>query len=93
MIKKALSLLIAFALLVSILTVSPVRAAESAAAGDAAQQPEYVMGEFEYRIMGDKTVRKAEGLLEQNSDIYVPVETAAEMAGFEFTKEGGVYSF
>lgn len=93
MIKKALSLLIAFALLVNILTVSPVRAAESAAAGDAAQQPEYVMGEFEYRIMGDKTVRKAEGLLEQNSDIYVPVETAAEMAGFEFTKEGGVYSF
>ena len=40
MIKKALSLLIVFALLVNILTVSPVRAAESAAAGDAAQQPE-----------------------------------------------------
>lgn len=86
--KKLLSVLLILSMVFSLIPGVRAQAAMTP------EKPAYITGEFEYRIMGETgNVRTAKGVLENNTDIYVKVEDAAAMAGFEVYHDGGQYTF
>ncbi|MBQ7063585.1 MAG: hypothetical protein IJM90_01655 [Firmicutes bacterium] len=85
--KKFVSLLLVLSILFSLFPARPARAAESR------EKPEYIQGEFEYRLLGDESIRTMRAWLGHNSDIYVTVNDAASLAGFEVVHDDTMYIF
>ncbi|MBQ7058659.1 MAG: hypothetical protein IJM83_05065 [Firmicutes bacterium] len=87
--KKIISIVLCLAILLGI--IPPIKAS----AYMPEEKPEYIQGQFEYRMEGeDRTVvHKMDAVLENNTDIYVSAEDAAKLAGFSVKHITGKYTF